>query len=1143
MFQQTKSFAKQKIKWVELPNFVAMQLDSYDWFLKNGLKELFEEMSPVTDYTGKELELYFHDYYFDEPKFDELKAKHNGLSFEAPLRVRVELINKRTKKAKEQETYLGDFPIMTERGTFIVNGVERVVVSQLIRSAGVFFSATLWRNRKLFGAKIIPNRGAWLEFETDPDGVISVKIDRKRKTPVTALLRAFASHPVSDTRELKKSGVGHRISGVKDKNEDILKLFKDVDTGDIKYIEATLKKDPSKNADEGFIEIYKRLRPGDPATPENARALVEGMFKRFDRYDLGKVGRFKMNQRLGCASKISKSDFSAKGGSASGGKDAPKSDFDISKEERLLSFDNLVNITREIIRLNNNEDAVPDDIDHLGNRRVRSLGELLQTKLRVGLAQMERIIRDRMSTYDINTLTPAQLINARPLMAKVKEFFTSSQLAQFMDQVNPLAELEHKRRISAMGPGGLTRERAGFEVRDVHVSHYGRICPIETPEGPNIGLVVHLASYSRVNELGFIETPYVRVKNSKITGEIIWLDAFDEEKYVIAHGGTRYDTDNSAKGETSPKGGKISESIVEARISGKPQMVKREEVDLMDVAPQQIFSVATSLIPFLEHDDATRALMGSNMQRQAVACVKPQAPLVGTGIEERAARDSGQVVVASEGGIVAAVDAEHISVRGADKSNRKYKLNNFLRSNQFTAMSQQSLVKKGEKIKNGQAIADGAATQNGSLALGQNLLVAFLSWSGANFEDAIIISERLVRDDRFTSIHIEDYSIDIRDTKLGPEVTTPDIPNVSEEKLKNLDEEGIIRIGAEVRSGDILVGKISPKGEADLTSEERLLQAIFGEKARDVKDTSLTLPYGKRGRITAIKIFSRDAGDKLEPMVLKRVQVEVAQLRKVQSGDKLAGRHGNKGVISKILAEEDMPYLADGTPVDIILNPLGVASRMNIGQILETHLGWAADKQEFRAITPALDGATEEDIKAELSKAGLPQDGKVKLYDGRTGEPFNDKITVGIIYMMKLNHLVEDKIHMRSVGPYSLITQQPLGGKAQFGGQRFGEMEVWALEGYGAAHTLQEMITIKSDDVVGRSAAFDAIIRGEEIKKPSLPASFNVLVNELKSLGLSVELVERALQMAAEDPARHASRGDAGGETPRKEVKKVRIRT
>ena len=1118
MFKETKNFAKQKIKWVDMPNFVAMQLDSYRWFLKDGLKELFDEMSPVSDYTGKELDLYFHDYYFDEPKFDELKAKQNGLSYEAPLRVRLELINKRTKKSKEQEIYLGDFPLMTDRGTFIVNGVERVVVSQLIRSPGVFFTALLYRNRKLFGAKVIPNRGAWLEFETDPDGVISVKIDRKRKTPVTALLRVFGAHQSKFTTsdvvvEQRRRTSG---SGIQDSNEDLLKLFKDVDTGDIKHIEATLKKDPSKNAAESFVEIYKHLRPGDPATAENAKQLVEGIFFRSDRYNLAKVGRFKMNQRL------NKSEIRN-----------PKSEtnYEYKKEEMLLSFEDLRDIVSEIIRLNNTEDAVPDDIDHLGNRRVRSLGELLQTKIRVGLARMDRIIRDRMSTYDINMLAPAQLINARPLTAAVKEFFTFSQLAQFMDQVNPLAELEHKRRISAMGPGGLTRERAGFEVRDVHVSHYGRICPIETPEGPNIGLVVHLASYARVNELGFVETPYAKVKNFRITGEIEWLNAFDEEKYVIAHGGTKYDKDN-----------KIIESVVEARIMGKPQMVKREKVQYVDVSPQQIFSVATSLIPFLEHDDATRALMGSNMQRQAVSCVKPQAPLVGTGIEERAAMDSGQVITALDDGIVTAVDAEHIAIesrnmkhetRNKNKSETKiYRLNNFLRSNQYTSMSQQPLVAKGDKVKKGQALADGAATQNGNLALGQNLLVAFLSWGGANFEDAIIISERLVKDDRFTSIHIEDYSIDVRDTKLGPEITTPDIPNVSEEKLKNLDEEGIIRIGAEVISGDILVGKISPKGEADLTSEERLLQAIFGEKARDVKDTSLLLSHGKRGRVVGIKIFSRDQGDKLEPGVIKRVQVEVAQLRKVQVGDKLAGRHGNKGVISKILAEEDMPYLSDGTPVDIILNPLGVASRMNIGQILETHLGWAASKIGYRAITPSLDGATEEDIKIELKKAGLPESGKVILLDGQTGEPFNDKVTVGVIYIMKLNHLVEDKIHMRSVGPYSLITQQPLGGKAQFGGQRFGEMEVWALEGYGAAHTLQEMITIKSDDVTGRAAAFDAIIRGEEIKKPNIPASFNVLVNELKSLGLNVELVERAPQIVAEEK-----------ETSRKEVKRVRIRT
>jgi len=1127
MFKETKNFAKQKVKWVDMPNFMAMQLDSYSWFLKQGLKELFEEMSPVSDYTGKELDLYFHDYYFDEPKFDELKAKQNGLSYEAPLRVRLELVNKKTKKSKEQEIYLGDFPLMTDRGTFIVNGVERVVISQLIRSPGVFFTALLYRNRKLFGAKVIPNRGAWLEFETDPDGVISVKIDRKRKTPVTALLRVFAAHYSSPDKgrlggvELRgvKTHPNPPLSGREiDSNEGILKLFKNVDTGDIKHIEATLKKDASKNAAEAFVEIYKHLRPGDPATAENAKQLVEGIFFRNDRYDLARVGRFKMNQRLNKATSDKRQATS----------------YEYKKEDMLLSFDDVVGIVSEIILLNNTEDAITDDIDHLGNRRVRSLGELLQTKIRVGLARMDRIIRDRMSTYDINMLTPAQLINARPLTAAVKEFFTFSQLAQFMDQVNPLAELEHKRRISAMGPGGLTRERAGFEVRDVHTSHYGRICPIETPEGPNIGLVVHLASYARVNELGFVETPYAKVKNSRITGEIEWLNAFDEEKYAIAHGGTEYDKDN-----------KITEPVVEARVLGKPRMVKREEVQYIDVSPQQIFSVATSLIPFLEHDDATRALMGSNMQRQAVSCVKPQAPLVGTGIEERAAKDSGQVITALEDGIVTAVDAEHIAIATSNKQqatsnklkdkSRVYQLNNFLRSNQYTSISQQPLVAKGEKVKRGQALADGAATQNGNLALGQNLLAAFISWGGANFEDAIILSERLVKDDRFTSIHIEDYSIDVRDTKLGPEITTPDISNVSEEKLKNLDEEGVVRIGAEVVSGDILVGKISPKGEADLTSEERLLQAIFGEKARDVKDTSLLLSHGKRGRVVGIKIFSRDKGDKLEPGVIKKVQVEVAQLRKVQVGDKLAGRHGNKGVISKILAEEDMPYLADGRPVDIILNPLGVAQRMNIGQILETHLGWAASKLGYRAITPSLDGATEEDIKTELKKAGLPESGKVILYDGQTGEPFNDRVTVGVIYIMKLNHLVEDKIHMRSVGPYSLITQQPLGGKAQFGGQRFGEMEVWALEGYGASHTLQEMITIKSDDVTGRAAAFDAIIRGEEIKKPNIPASFNVLVNELKSLGLNVELTEKPQAEATSDKRQETSE--------KKEVKKVRIRT
>jgi DNA-directed RNA polymerase subunit beta len=763
--------------------------------------------------------------------------------------------------------------------------------------------------------------------------------------------------------------------------------------------------------------------------------------------------------------------------------------------------EDLVLVIKEIIKLNNDPQAMPDDIDHLANRRVRALGELLQNKLRVGMARMERIIKDRMTTLDIASITPAQLVNIRPFMAAVKEFFTTSQLSQFMDQVNPLAELEHKRRISAMGPGGLTRERAGFEVRDVHPTYYGRICPIQTPEGPNIGLIGTLASFARVNEFGFLETPYLKVKDGKVTDELVYMNAFEEQKYSIAHAGVPVSKD-----------GKILEEKVQARVHGQASVNKREKISYMDVSPQEFISVATSLIPFLEHDDATRALMGSNMQRQSVSCIKPEAPLVGTGVEKKAALDSGQLILAQENGEVVEVGADHITVKkdGKEKgsgSAKTYDLQNFVRTNQFTSIDQHPRVNKGQKVKKGDVLAEGAAIDDGRLALGQNLLVAFLSWRGANFEDAIIISEKVVRDDRYTSIHIEDFSSDVRETKLGPEITTPDIPNVGEERLKDLDEEGIVRIGAEVGPNDILVGKISPKGEADLTAEERLLRAIFGEKARDVKDTSLRLPHGKRGRIIGIKIFSREKGDKLPAGVIKTIQVEVAQLRKVMVGDKLAGRHGNKGVIARILPEEDMPYLADGTPVDIILNPLGVASRMNIGQILETHLGLAAKALNFRALSPALDGASEQDIKAELKKAGFAEDGKTIMHDGRTGEIFNQRVTVGYIYMMKLHHLVEDKIHMRSIGPYSLITQQPLGGKAQFGGQRFGEMEVWALEGYGAAHTLQEMLTIKSDDVVGRANAYDAIIRGLPIKAPNVPASFNVLVSELKALGLGVELV------------------------------------
>ncbi len=1057
----TKVFSSHPGALIDQPNLAEIQTDSYKKFLKQDVKELLDEISPIKDYSGKDLELHFSDFYLDDPKYDEEYSKFKSLTYEATLRVKAKLTNNKSKTVREQEVYFGDFPVMTERGTFIINGVERVVVSQLIRSSGVYFTANVWRGRKLFGAKIIPNRGAWLEFETDPDGFIGVKIDRRRKASAFDLLKIFGGSS----------------------NEDLQKIFEDSDSSAVKHVKQTLKKS-SATMDESYLEIYKRLRPGDLATAENAKSLIDAMFNRLDRYDLSNVGRFKLNQRMAPYEKLGLSFGSED--HASGKKD---------KKSRLLGFDDLAYILKEIIKLNNEQIAEPDDIDHLGNRRVRPVGELLQNKLRVGLARMRRIVQDRMSTLDIDTLSPAQLINARPLISVVKEFFSSSQLSQFMDQVNPLAEIEHKRRISAMGPGGLTRERAGFEVRDVHRSHYGRICPIETPEGANIGLVNHLSNYARINELGFLETPYAVIKKGKTTGETVWLNALDEEKYKIAHAGVRQN-----------KEGHILDEMVEARINGEPGICPRDEVDLMDVAPNQSISVATAMIPFLEHDDANRALMGSNMQRQAVVSVKASAPYVGTGMEDKATRDSGHLILAPEAGEVTDVDAKKIVLKSKDEV-YTFALNKFKRSNQATSISQRPLVKRGDKVKKGEILADGPSIDNGTLALGQNLLVAFVSWGGANFEDAIVLSERVVENDLFTSIHIEDFSHDIRDTKLGPEMTTPDIPNVSEEKLRNLDEDGVVRIGAEVKAGDILVGKISPKGESELTAEERLLRAIFGEKARDVKDTSLTLPHGKYGRVVGIKIFSRENGDKLEPGIIKRVQVEVAQLRKVMAGDKLAGRHGNKGVISQVRPVEDMPYLEDGTSVDVVLNPLGVASRMNIGQILETHLGWAAKTLGYRAITPALSGATEDQIKEELKKAGLPESGKVKLYDGRTSEPFDQAVTVGIKYMMKLNHLVEDKIHMRSIGPYSLITQQPLGGKAQFGGQRFGEMEVWALEGYGAAHTLQEMLTIKSDDVLGRSAAYEAIIKGEPIKSPNVPASFNVLVSELKALCLNVEII------------------------------------
>ncbi|MFC1662616.1 DNA-directed RNA polymerase subunit beta [Patescibacteria group bacterium] len=1099
---------------IPLPNLIEVQQYSYDWFFREGLKELFEEISPVSDFIGRDLELYFLDYYLDEPKFDEVKAKAKNVTFESALRVSVRLVNKKTNEIKEQEIYLGDFPLMTDRGTFIINGIERVVVSQLIRSAGVFFTGDVHQSRRFYGAKIIPNRGAWLEIETDANNVIAVKIDRKRKVPITSLLRAF----------------GYAA------DEQIIDLFKDVDTDPERhYIESTIAKDIARSEAEGLREVYKRIRPGDLATIDNARDLIYKMFFSFDRYDFGRVGRYKLNQRF---------NFT----------------FPIDKEHRVLQKDDLIAIIREVIRLNNVQ-TEPDDIDHLGNRRVRAIGELVQNKFRVGLARMERIIRDRMSTLDVATLTPNQLINARPVIGSVKEFFMSSQLSQFMDQTNPLAELEHKRRLSAMGPGGLSRERAGFDVRDVHRTHYGRICPIATPEGPNIGLVGHLASYARINDYGFIETPFRKIihdpnndpketeghflrdnindsKTSnivakkgdkitpvlakelakmeletipvkpKVTDEVVYLDAFTEEKSVTTAATTPIDEQ-----------GYFENDKAEVREHGEPKEDYAWNIDYMDVSPKQIVSVSTSLIPFLEHDDAVRALMGTNMQRQAVSVIKPEAPLVGTGVEHRSAKDSGQVIISKTDGIVTKVQASEIVVTDDKQKEHSYRLKNFTRSNASTCINQKPSTEVGTKVKKGDVLADGPAMKDGELALGQNIVVAYMPWEGGNYEDAILISERVVRDDRYTSIHIENYAVDVRDTKLGPEVVTRDIPNVSEEKLKDLDEEGIIRLGAEVSSGDILVGKITPKGETELSAEEKLLRAIFGEKAKDVKDSSLYLEHGEHGKVVDVKIFSREKGDKLPSGVSKQIQVSVAQMRKVQVGDKMAGRHGNKGVISRIVAEEDMPFLEDGTLVDIILNPLGVASRMNLGQILETHLGMAAKKLGYKVSSPVLDGVDESTIREELVKAGFPADGKMSLYDGRTGELFDQKVTVGYVYMLKLNHLVEDKIHQRSIGPYSLVTQQPLGGKAQFGGQRFGEMEVWALEAYGAAHTLQEILTIKSDDVPGRSKAYESVIKGEPITHINIPESFNVLVRELRGLGLNVELIgEKKIEGEEQSP-------------------------
>ena len=1047
-----KNFGKHSFKH-PLPDLIKFQIESYNDFLENKLKNLFNGFSPVKDYGGKEFEFYFDDYILQKPKMDADKARANNRSYDASLLAKCRLKIKSTGEEKKGEVYLCNFPLITERGTFILNGVERVIVSQLIRSPGVFFTADFYYGNKFFGAKIIPSRGSWLEFFTDSSGVIWIKIDRKRRIAATTLLRLFG---LESTDEIKNT------------------FEKDIKGSEIDYIQKTLEKDFAKNRDEALMEIYSHLRPGDIITLENAEEYINGIFFNFKRYDLSEVGRWRFQQRL-----------------------SQPAEEKISEKRRMLDMKDIILVIKEIIRLNKDLKAEPDNIDHLGNRRVKTFSELLEAKLRVGMLRMERLIKDKMSTIDLDAIEFKNLVNSRPFFSQIKEFFTLSQLSQFMDNENPLAEIEHKRRLSAMGPGGLTRERAGFEVRDVQPSHYGRICPIQTPEGQNVGLITHLAIYAKINSLGFIETPYFEVKNGRVTKKLKYLNAYEEERYNIAPATTLQD--NS---------GKFIEKRVEARINGKAGVIESKKIDFIDVSPQQILSSASSLIPFLDHDDANRALMGSNMQKQTVPCLRPEAALVSTGIENKIAENSHQVILSKEGGEVVEVDAEHITIKEDKKEKRRYKLLSFVRSNQYTSISQRPVVEKGKKIKKGEIIAEGVAIDSGQLALGKNLLCAFVPWRGVNYEDAIVLSERIIKEDIFTSIHIEDFICDVRETKLGPEITTNDIPNVSEAKLRNLDIDGIISVGSEVGTGDILVGKVSPKGEEDLSPEETLLKKIFGEKAKEIKNTSMVLSHGKRGKVIRVKVFDRAKGDKLEPGIFKKIQVEVAYQRKILVGDKLAGRHGNKGIIAKILPEEEMPFLEDGTAVDIILNPLSVASRMNIGQILETHLGFAAKKLGYQAVIPAFDGPTEKQLKEEFKKAGISEDGKTKIFDGKTGISFRSNVTVGYIYIMKLTHMVEDKIHMRSIGPYSLITQQPLGGKAQFGGQRFGEMEVWALEGYGAAHILQEMLTIKSDDVAGRAAAYEAIVKGEEIKTPNIPSSFSVLVSELKSLCLSIKLLK-----------------------------------
>ncbi len=1051
---EQKVFGKFKEPLAPVPNLVEEQLKSWDDFIQNRLGEILKEFSPIEDYQAKKFSLSINKYELGKPEYDEHYAKLKKITYKAPLKIEVTLHNKTTGEEKSQEIFLADMPMMTSHGTFIINGVERVIVPQLARSYGVFFLTNNIKGKEYFLAKIMPLRGAWVEIESEPDGALYVKIDRKRKFPATMLLKVFG---LEDEKAIKDAFKG---------NEEALKV-----------IENTLKVDESKTLEDAYVEIYRRLRDGDIATPDRAKEFVDSLFESA-RYDLSEVGRYHFNKRF---------------------------DLPIDKkslQKRIIDLDDLKIIFEHIIKLNNDKNAKADDIDHMAFRRIRLVGEMLAAQVRVGMSRMKRNIQDRMSTIDAESAVPVNFINTRPFSATVMDFFATNSLSQFMDQSNILSELEHLRTVSALGPGGLTRERAGFDVRDVHPSHYGRLCPIQTPEGQNIGLIMRLATHARINEFGIIETPYAKVENGKVTNKIEYLNALEEQNYTIAHAAVERDAS-----------GKIKEKFIEARKGGEPVFVSAKEVDYIDVDTRQAFSVATTMIPFLEHDDANRALMGSNMQKQAVPCIIPEAPYVATGIEEHAAENSGRLLLAPEAGEITYVDARRIEMKTKSGDTLSFPLINFSRSNSMTMHHQRPSVNIGDKVKKGDVLAEASSSDKGQIAIGQNARVAFMSWSGANYEDAIIISERLVKDGKFASIHVEEFVTYVRDTKLGPETTTRDIPNVGEAKLRNLDEEGIVRIGAEVRPGDILVGKVTPKGETQLTPEERLLRSIFGEKAKEVKDTSLRMEAGKKGRVIGVKVFSRENGDNLESGIIKRIHVEVAQLRSIQEGDKLAGRHGNKGVISKVLPEEDMPYDKDGNPVDIILTPLGVPSRMNLGQILEMHLGLAAEALGYQAIVPPFSGTTEEEIFDELEKAGFDRSGKVVLRDGRTGEEFDQPVAVGNMYILKLHHMVEDKVHQRSVGPYSIITQQPLGGKAQNGGQRIGEMEVWAFLGYGAAYALREVLTIKSDDIVGRTAAFDAIIKGKRIKQPNTPATFNVLVRHLRGLLLDTRLLKENIKL------------------------------